>query len=256
MSELPGIEEYMHRMFGETGAEPEKVKAALNRAHEIRKFEIELAWKRTIYISTFQGLLFTALGASFNAQYGVLVDIFRVIVSVAGIVTSVAWILINIGSKFWYENWEHHVDFLEDAVEGRLHKTVLHGENKTSYSVSRVNTELSKFFMGVWILLTVVFVGRLLLYCLPLSLPCCTNTHPPLVVATTDTSCVALVCILIVAVGILIGLFLHQKWKKCNFKTGFSNEIPAKKIAMVRRIIAGRITPSQMDPKEQNKTAS
>ena len=37
-------------------------KAALNRAHEIRKFEIELYWKRATYFWLLQAAVFTALG--------------------------------------------------------------------------------------------------------------------------------------------------------------------------------------------------
>ena len=35
---------------------------ALERAHDIRKFEINLTWKRATYVGAFQGFLFAALG--------------------------------------------------------------------------------------------------------------------------------------------------------------------------------------------------
>ncbi|PSJ55947.1 hypothetical protein C7I85_25910 [Mesorhizobium soli] len=36
--------------------------AALERAHEIRKFEIELYWKRATYFWILHGAVFTAIG--------------------------------------------------------------------------------------------------------------------------------------------------------------------------------------------------
>lgn len=133
-----------------------KVKSALNRAHDIRKFEIELLWKRATYAAIFQTLLFAALGLSFYSGTTILIDaeptsideltktkpissIFRFIICIAGMFTSFYWCLINIGSKFWHENWTHHIDFLEDEFDGNLHKTVLHDEGKVPFSVSRVN---------------------------------------------------------------------------------------------------------------------
>ncbi|MGH8568044.1 MAG: hypothetical protein ACREXU_08475, partial [Gammaproteobacteria bacterium] len=32
---------------------------------------------------------------------------------------------VNRGSKFWQENWENHVDLLEDQIMGPLYKTVV-----------------------------------------------------------------------------------------------------------------------------------
>ena len=164
--------EYRKRMFGSTDrCECEnsticvkgnncyytKAKAALDRAHEIRKFEIELLWKRATYVATFQTLLFAALGLSFASKNPQpIISVFQLIICTAGIFTSYYWRLINKGSKFWHENWTHHIDFLEDEFEGKLHKTVLHDNNKKlPFSVSRVNIEISEIFCVAWSLLLV-----------------------------------------------------------------------------------------------------
>jgi len=136
-----------------------KAKAALERAHEIRKFEIDLLWKRTTYMSTFQAFLFAALGVSFSADNPELAVYFlRVIVCVVGMFSALFWFLMNKGSKFWYGNWENHIDFLEYEFEGNLHKTVLNRDGKTPFSVSRINISTSFMFFGTWCVLATLFL--------------------------------------------------------------------------------------------------
>jgi len=136
-----------------------KAKAALERAHEIRKFEIDLLWKRTTYMSTFQAFLFAALGVSFSADNPELAVYFlRVIVCVVGMFSALFWFLMNKGSKFWYGNWENHIDFLEYEFEGNLHKTVLSRDGKLPFSVSKINISTSFMFFGTWCMLAVLFL--------------------------------------------------------------------------------------------------
>jgi hypothetical protein len=88
-----------------------KLKAAHARAHDIRKFEIELYWKRATYFWAFQLVAFTALGLLFKdgelANPGLLI-----IPGTIGTVTAFAGYLTARGSKFWQQNWEAHVDLL------------------------------------------------------------------------------------------------------------------------------------------------
>lgn len=59
-------------MFGENSEtsknenEIERRKSALNKAHDIRKFEIELYWNCTLYFWGFQIALITAFGLTAN----------------------------------------------------------------------------------------------------------------------------------------------------------------------------------------------
>ncbi|WP_305909443.1 hypothetical protein Q9L42_005465 [Methylomarinum sp. Ch1-1] len=97
---------------------------ALKQALDIRKFEIELYWKRATYFWTFIGATmagFLAVQAS-SAQNK---QDLAVILSCLGMVFSFAWVCVNRGSKFWQENWEKHVDVLEDKVTGPLYKIVM-----------------------------------------------------------------------------------------------------------------------------------
>ena len=82
------------------------------------------------------------------AYYKVFVDIYEkehgllplLVLACLGFIFSVAWILVNKGSKHWQENWENHIDLLEDSVTGPLHKIYKHN---VSYSGSKVNLHLS-----------------------------------------------------------------------------------------------------------------
>jgi hypothetical protein len=62
-------------------------------------------------------------------------------------VFSVGWWLVNVGSKKWQENWEKHIDLLEDLVTGPIYKTVL---NEKGYSVSKINLIVSQFVSVIW----------------------------------------------------------------------------------------------------------
>jgi hypothetical protein len=62
------------------------------------------------------------------------------------------------GSRFWQDNWENHIDMLEDEFEGRLYKTVWLDEGEVSYSVSRVNWCLDVYFIVFWVLVFIYVV--------------------------------------------------------------------------------------------------
>ena len=56
-----------------------------------------------------------------------------------GFFFSVGWIFALIGSKHWQENWENHIELLEDYVTGPLYKTYQSG----SFSVTNVNSAIA-----------------------------------------------------------------------------------------------------------------
>jgi hypothetical protein len=129
-------------------------------ALDIRKFEIEHYWKRASYFWT----LITAAFAGFfalatNGKHPRLVFL----VSCIGVILSLGWYLVNRGSKYWQENWERHVDVLEDEIVGPLYKTTIAREEYRwlkfwqgyPYSVSKINQLISLFVALVWIGLAV-----------------------------------------------------------------------------------------------------
>jgi len=139
----------------------EKTAKALEHALDIRKFEIELYWKRGTYF-------WTLIAATFAGYFAVLAaekiedKLFNAyVLACIGFVFTLAWFLVNRGSKFWQENWENHVDMLEDPISGPLYKTVLHRppemtvlerfiDGPAPISVSKVNQWVSLFTLSVW----------------------------------------------------------------------------------------------------------
>ena len=81
-----------------------------------------------------------------------------------GLVFSVSWSLANRGSKYWQDNWEQHVDLLENEVTGPLYKLNAKrpGVTKWSlleaypFSVSRINQVLSLFVIFIWAILVLI----------------------------------------------------------------------------------------------------
>lgn len=131
----------------------EQRQAALNRAHEIRKFEIELYWKRATYFWVLQAAVFAAISLTWKGNELGISQVIPLAIAALGLVTSVAGVLSAKGSKFWQENWEHHIDMLEDEFEGRLHKTAYVGKNGIAWSVSGVNECLAICFGLFWIVM-------------------------------------------------------------------------------------------------------
>ena len=146
------------------------VKKALEVALDTRKFEIDLYWKRAAYFWTFLAITlagyFTVLTAkeiSYNEKGEALV-----IISCLGVVFSVAWYFVNRASKFWQENWEKHVDMLENSVIGPLYKTVLCDADlhfiklwgPYPFSVSKLNQILSLFVVVLFFVLAVSTLHR------------------------------------------------------------------------------------------------
>jgi preprotein translocase subunit YajC len=73
-----------------------------------------------------------------------------------GIIFSLAWILVIRGSKRWQENWEKHIDYLEDKITGPLYKT-LYYKRKNYYSVSGINQLLACVILSTWCVLLIQY---------------------------------------------------------------------------------------------------
>jgi len=139
---------------------------ALQLALENRKFEIGLYWQRAAYFwaliaATFAGYLAVLSSDKNEEKY-----FYAFVLSCIGLIFSLAWFLVNRGSKFWQENWENHVDMLEDAFSGPLYKTILRRppaagfiekwiDGPAAISVSKVNQWVSLFTLLTWLVLAI-----------------------------------------------------------------------------------------------------
>ena len=120
----------------------DKKTLALSHALDIRKFEIELYWKRATYFWTFIGASFAGY-ITLKSSEAKTDDNLSLLISCLGMLFSLGWLCVNKGSKFWQENWENHVDFLEDSNTGPLYKTVT-----SSISESNKREKIKDFFTG------------------------------------------------------------------------------------------------------------
>ncbi len=139
-----------------------KLEAARQLAHDIRRFEIELYWKRATYFWAFQLIAFTTLGLLFkDGNIGRLekLPLGRLLIPAPiGVITALAGYLTARGSKFWQKNWEAHVDLLEDETKKRLTHVIL-CRNAPQFSVSRINQRLLAYLTFGW--LAVLIVGAI-----------------------------------------------------------------------------------------------
>jgi len=151
-------EEYKKTFSGDKG------RRAIDVALDIRKFEIELYWKRAAYFWTFIAAALAGFGAIQAASIENKTDL-SVILSCLGIVFSFGWLCVNRGSKHWQENWENHLDMLEDDEFGPIYKVIItrsppvggwqrfqHFVNGPSQiSVSKVNQLISIYVSILWV---------------------------------------------------------------------------------------------------------
>jgi hypothetical protein len=168
----------------------------LNLALEIRKFEIDLYWKRAAYFWAFLAITLGGYGALYSASIAPRSEKGEALLAVScfGIVFSVAWYFVNRASKFWQENWEIHVDLLEDQVVGPLYKTVMHDADMRfqklhgpyPFSVSKVNQILSLFVVVIFCVLAGATVYRYYGFGWP------SYTSPVVIIALTISALVVL----------------------------------------------------------------
>ncbi|GMO11298.1 MAG: hypothetical protein Ta2A_19510 [Treponemataceae bacterium] len=135
---------------------------ALKIALDTRKFEIDLYWRRAAYFWAFIALAFAAhfeVVKNCKKLMGMQDDLILLSAGL-GLFMSLCWYCVGKGSKYWQENWEKHVVWLEDDVIGPLYKTGLaykHGKasfifptKPYPFSVSKINQLLSFAICLVW----------------------------------------------------------------------------------------------------------
>ena len=158
-------EEDLMTTAGDQKSIHKKNRRALERAHDIRKFEIDLYWRRAAYFWTLIGAAFVAFFVVQGIKDGSCDQknkILPIVVANLGLVFSFSWYLVNRGSKFWQQNWETHVDRLEKEVTGPLYRYRVERKDQdcwltgsSPYSVSKINQMTSLYVIFVWFCLLV-----------------------------------------------------------------------------------------------------
>lgn len=163
------------------GFSKEKAPEALKNAKDNRELEINLYWRRAAYFWVFISLIWTLFGKivldmkimDIEQPMEELQTAVLYFVSCVGLFLSYAWFLVNKGSKYWQENWEYQIDYLENSIMGpsyKLHMFSIDEVNKKTLkstnsekelrkmitsktnppSVSKINLTVSLFNMTLW----------------------------------------------------------------------------------------------------------
>lgn len=84
----------------------------LRLAADVRKFEIDLFWRRSLFFWGFIGAALVAYGVMIRESDKSL----PFAIACFGFVCSIAWTLANRGSKYWQEAWEQKVESVQCQV--------------------------------------------------------------------------------------------------------------------------------------------
>ena len=168
MTKQKSLNKYKKSVFGKISPGQDKVDKALERAHEIRKFEIGLYWQRSLFFWGFivsyftsyfillglsEDLSLTSEGESSASKEYLFVYVILLGLSFLGLFTSVAWFYIERGARSWQKNWEYHIDFLESAAKLNLYKTIL-GRPKKFYSPASIHKSIIFSVGFCWFILS------------------------------------------------------------------------------------------------------
>lgn len=133
----------------------QKIAKALEIAWDTRDFEIKRYWQRATYYWAFITSIFIAYVYVLNSSnLFVHHNLVLFLVILIGCVFSLAWVLTNISSKFWQNNWEYHINFLESEISGIVYGTLLYKKDRKFHpSISKINFAASCIILLVWITL-------------------------------------------------------------------------------------------------------
>src|SRR5882757_2724767 len=129
----------------------------LKYASEIRKFEIERFWQRSLFFWGIIGAAFVGYAASYQYKH----DLIPLLIACFGMFSSVAWTLQNRGSKYWQVAWEQKVRAVElDVLGTNLFSNWEPIQKKgpwgaAMFSVSRLAIAISDFTILIWFALLV-----------------------------------------------------------------------------------------------------
>ncbi|MDQ7101849.1 MULTISPECIES: hypothetical protein [unclassified Serratia (in: enterobacteria)] len=159
--------EYFEHLLGKSLSDGEKftkqdyrkIEEAYNKAHDIRKFEIELYWKRSTYFWTFISVLVAVCGVISTAflkdgKFGTELRSFLFCTSILGYFISLHFLITCISGKQWQENWERHIDILESYFSGNIYKLNL-VKGDIRYSISLSNEVIASAITFVWIIIII-----------------------------------------------------------------------------------------------------
>lgn len=156
-----------------------------------RDFELSNLWQRSIFLTAFLVLCFTAYGTVlvklFDPKTTDLVSmlVFHIAefgISLLGIIFSILWVKMGKGSKAWYEVYESAIYALETNKDYTTNQASeiggfsypklpgyrgvdisnnLFSTKAGEFSVSKLNIAIGQVFMALWSILTIVHVAAI-----------------------------------------------------------------------------------------------
>jgi len=133
----------------------EQKKLILSYAAEVRRFEIERFWQRSLFFWGFIGaamVAYATLGRDSLAQ---------LLIGCFGLLSSLAWTLANRAGKYWHESWEQKVERYQCEVLGTdlfSRKESLRSKGvlgAARYSASKLTIAMSDLSLALWALLVI-----------------------------------------------------------------------------------------------------
>lgn len=161
-----------------------------------RDFELSNLWQRSVFLTAFLVLFFTAYGTILSKMldishddhsYFLILDSICYALSLLGVTFSVMWIKMAKGSKAWYEAYESAIRAIErskdytnkeaaaiggfsyNRLEGydgiRINNSIMSGK-AGEYSVSKLNIGIGQVFFLLWVVIGLIhtFIGAVYLH--------------------------------------------------------------------------------------------
>ncbi|MDI9333870.1 MAG: hypothetical protein QM533_05795 [Cytophagales bacterium] len=154
----------LDKTIKEKEKEKDQALEMLKIVSDVRKFEIDLFWRRSLFFWGFATVIITAFGYAYTNKLNKEVQL---LIACCGIVCSLIWSLVNRGSKFWQKQWEDKIIIAEKNYTGSscYFHTKLEGQKfcdflsklpwDAGYSVSKLTTTFSDLTMLFWILVAI-----------------------------------------------------------------------------------------------------
>lgn len=157
-----------------------KNKKILEKAWEIRNYEIDKYWSRTLYFVGFLSAIliaYTSLKSSNNVYIAICKDFslcemfpeadtnkyLYILLTGLGTFISFIWYLVNRGSRFWQENWEKHIDCLEKELNvPPLYKVILFEKYNFSKFLGAYPVSPSRANILISLVIFICFLGTFL----------------------------------------------------------------------------------------------
>lgn len=141
-----------------------KINKAFDFANNCRDKEIDRFWTRGLYfwgfiVASF-GTYMTVLNASLKIadsgervrlSFSALLEMSFMSKAILAVIAYIcfvfcfSWLAIHKGSKYWQENWETHLGYLEDGVIGKIYWTYMDPKNNCKFKKSPVSTQAYDF---------------------------------------------------------------------------------------------------------------